>query len=34
MDTITALGGKTASYTEHGASLSDDVRLQRYLKTV
>ena len=34
MDTITKSGGKTASHTEHGASLSDDIRLQRYLKTV
>ena len=34
MDTITALGGKTARHTDHGASLSDDVGLQRYLKTV
>ena len=34
MDTITTLGGKTASHTDLGASLSDDVGLQRYLKTV
>ena len=34
MDTITALGGKTANPTDHGASISDDVGLQRYLHTV
>ena len=34
MARITTLGGKTASHTGHGVSLSDEIELQRYLKTV